>query len=60
MVTAASILGVRAPAMMVVSHWLTGRGRILALTGPRHQPGGASVHAGDCLVLPLVMTLVVI
>jgi hypothetical protein len=60
MVTMASVLGVRASAMMVDNRYLIGCGWILAPTGPHHRPGGALVRAGDCLGLLLVMTLIVV
>jgi hypothetical protein len=60
MVTTARVPGVRTLATMVDRHYLTRHEWILALTGPRRQPSGASVHAGDCLGLLLALTLIVV
>jgi hypothetical protein len=54
------VLGVRAPAMIIDRHYLTGCGWILALTRPHRRPGGALFRVGDCLGLLLVMTLIVV
>jgi hypothetical protein len=59
MVTVASILTARAPALMVDCRHLGGRGWALALTGIHHRLGGASIHAGDSLGLLLAVTLIV-
>jgi hypothetical protein len=59
MVTIASALGARAPAMVVDSCHLVGQGWTLALIEPHHQTGGAPVHVDGCLVLLFVMMLIV-
>jgi hypothetical protein len=60
MVNMTNMVGVRAPAMMVDSRYLTKRRRILALTEPRCRPCGASVRPSDCLGLLLMMPLIVV
>jgi hypothetical protein len=61
MVTAASVFGMRAPAMIINNCHLDGQGWTLALTGPRHRLGIVSSPTGDCkgFLLPVVTLIVV-
>jgi hypothetical protein len=54
-----SVLGVRAPTMVIDNHHLTGRGWAPSPTGPRHQIGGVSANVDGCLGLLLVIMLMI-